>query len=98
MKKLLGCLALAAALVPSAALAGEDSRIRPGVYADTYCEARWRGVSYEQAMTLAVDAAIVWGEEPTYLNSYNSNGKRHERGIVLGAQWSQELCPKVWAK
>ena len=36
MKKLLGCLALAAALVPSAALAGEDSRIRPGVFADTY--------------------------------------------------------------
>ena len=35
MKKLLGCLALAAALVPSAALAGEDSRIRPGVFADT---------------------------------------------------------------
>ena len=35
MKKLLSCLALATALIPSAALAGEDSRIRPGVFADT---------------------------------------------------------------
>ena len=95
MKKLLGCLALAAALVPSAALAGEDSRIRPGVYADTFCEARWRGLSYDRAMTLAVDAAIVLGERPTYVTSY---GERQERGIVLAAQWSQELCPKVWAK
>lgn len=91
MKKLLGCLALAAALVPSAALA--ESRLRPGAFADTYCEARWRGVSNDRAMELAVDASIVHGEKPTYVNSY---GERQERGIVLGAEWSRELCPKVW--
>ena len=93
MKKLLGCLALAAALVPSAALA--ESRIRPGVFADTYCEARWRGVNHDTSMERAVRDAIVLGERPTYVNSY---GERQERGIVLAAQWSQELCPKVWAK
>lgn len=91
MKKLLGCLALAAALVPSAALA--ESRLRPGVFADTYCEARWRGVGYEAAMNQAVDASIVHGEKPTYVTY---GGERKERGIVLGAQWSRELCPDVW--
>ena len=91
MKKLLGCLAVAAALVPAAALA--ESRLRPGAFADTYCEARWRGVSNDRAMDLAVDAAIVHGEKPTYVNSY---GERQERGIVLGAEWSRELCPDVW--
>ena len=93
MKKLLGCLALASALVPSAALAGEDSRIRPGVFADTYCEARWRGVNHDTSMERAVKDAIVLGERPTYVTSY---GERQERGIVLGAQWSRELCPDVW--
>ena len=93
MKKLLGCLALAAALVPSAALAGEDSRIRPGVFADTYCEARWRGVNHDTSMDRAVQDAIVLGERPTYVTFY---GERQERGIVLGTRWSRELCPDVW--
>jgi len=91
MKKLLGCLALAAALVPSAALA--ESRLRPGTFADTYCEARWRGVGNDRAMELAIDASIVLGEKPTYVNHY---GERQERGVVLGAEWSRELCPDVW--
>ena len=92
MKKLLGCLALAAALVPSAALA-EDSRLRPGVFADTYCELRWSGFGHDRALEEAVELALVFDEKPTMVTR---NGERVERGVALAAEWVDDLCPNTF--
>ena len=87
MKKLLlATLALAAFAIPSQA-----GVLLPNLYAREFCSMRSMGVSENEAMEVATQAAYVEGEPITV----TIDGAQYDADVIQSMRAARERCPEL---
>lgn len=82
----------AAALLLATAIPAQASTILPHLYAKTFCDLRAMGVSKDDAMAAAIRAAVISGDDWTYITI---GGKRYQSDTVMAIRKAFDLCPEL---